>query len=183
MKLYHTNFFTKLFGLIRFYVVKFFYFRKVTTSKLGLIGTRNKFYIAKKGKVKLGNRFITGNNVTVQCYGKLTVGANFCLNGYSRIVAMDNVTIGNNVTVAQFVSILDHDHDYVINVDALQLKGYKKEAIIIGNNVWIGDKVSITKGVTIGDNVIIGANSVVTKDIPSNVIAAGVPARVLKNSI
>ena len=55
------------------------------------------------------------------------------------------------------------------------------KAITIGNNVWIGDKVAINKGVKIGNNVIIGANSVVTKDIPNNVVAVGVPARILKN--
>ena len=55
-----------------------------------------------------------------------------------------------------------------------------KGEIVIGNNVWLGDKVTILGGVHIGDNVIIGTNSVVTKDIPANAMAAGVPARVLK---
>jgi maltose O-acetyltransferase len=52
--------------------------------------------------------------------------------------------------------------------------------ITIGDNVWIGGNVCILPGVTIGDNVVIGAGSVVTKDIPDNVIAAGNPCRILR---
>ena len=55
--------------------------------------------------------------------------------------------------------------------------------IIIGENVWIGMNVRICKGVTIGDNSIIGANSVVTKNIPANCIAVGIPAKVVKTEI
>ena len=50
----------------------------------------------------------------------------------------------------------------------------------IGDNAWIGNNVSILYGVTVGDGVVVGANSVVTKDLPDNVIAAGAPARILK---
>ena len=57
---------------------------------------------------------------------------------------------------------------------------YSKGVVTIGNNVWIADKVTILSGVTIGDNSMIGANAVVTHDIPSGVIAAGVPARVIR---
>ena len=58
---------------------------------------------------------------------------------------------------------------------------YTKGEIIIGNNVWLGDNVCVLPGVTIGDNVIVGANSVVTKDIETNTVAAGVPAKEIKN--
>lgn len=58
---------------------------------------------------------------------------------------------------------------------------YCKGPVIIGNNVWIGEKASIMPGVTIGDGVIIAANSVVTKDIPSYSLAAGIPAKIIKS--
>lgn len=54
------------------------------------------------------------------------------------------------------------------------------EPVIIGDNVWIGGDATILPGVTIGDNVVIGAGSVVTKDIPSNVVIAGNPAKIIK---
>ena len=50
----------------------------------------------------------------------------------------------------------------------------------IGNNVWVGAGVHINQGVTIGDNTIIGSGSVITKDIPANVVAAGVPCKVIR---
>jgi lipopolysaccharide O-acetyltransferase len=52
--------------------------------------------------------------------------------------------------------------------------------IVIGNNCWFGDRVFIIQGVTIGDGVVIGAGSIVTKDIPSNSLAVGVPAKIIK---
>jgi len=53
-------------------------------------------------------------------------------------------------------------------------------AIVLGNNVWVGDSALICKGVTIGDNSIVGAWSVVTKDVPANVVVAGNPAKVIR---
>jgi lipopolysaccharide O-acetyltransferase len=52
--------------------------------------------------------------------------------------------------------------------------------IVIGSNCWFGDRVFITQGVTIGDGVVVGAGSIVTKDIPSNSLAVGVPAKIIK---
>lgn len=179
MKLYHTTIFTKVFGLIRFYVLKLFYVKRATISKKGVIGAKNEFFIAKTGEVTLGDKFITADNATVLAYGKLSIGANFFMNSFSRIVAMKEVSIGNNVSLASFVTILDHNHDFKIENSQISLEGYVKDTVTIGNNVWIGDKVTITKGVKIGDNVIVGANSLVIKDVPSNVIVGGVPAKVL----
>ena len=82
--------------------------------------------------------------------------------------------------IAQYVSILDHDHGTKIIDGKLDIDNYETKPIIIGNNVWIGDKVTITKGVMIGDNVIIAANSVITKDVPSNCIYGGIPGKLIK---
>lgn len=89
------------------------------------------------------------------------------------------ITIGDNVSITADVSILTHDfcssvfrqkyHDY--------LPGRSK--VVIGSNVYIGQKAMILRGVTIGDNVIIAAGSIVSKDVPSNSVVAGVPARVV----
>lgn len=127
-----------------------------------------------KGKVRLEDFSELKSN------GNLTIGNHFVLNKYSRIVCHDEIIIGENVVIARFVSILDHDHKGKFIDNQFIINGYLTSPIRIGNNVWIGDKVSITKGVTIGNNVIIGANSVVTKDIPDNSIAAGVPAKIIR---
>ncbi|AGM26203.1 maltose O-acetyltransferase [Spiroplasma syrphidicola EA-1] len=65
-------------------------------------------------------------------------------------------------------------------VDKTLRKGTISKEIIIENNVWLGANVTVTPGVVIGENSIIGAGSVVTKNIPKNVIAAGIPAKVIK---
>lgn len=89
------------------------------------------------------------------------------------------ISIGNHVRITKGVTILTHDYGWsVIKGISGEILGSAKETKI-GNNVFIGVNTTITGGVTIGDNVIIGANSLVSKDIPSGVVAAGNPAKVL----
>ncbi|MBH1939413.1 glycosyltransferase [Mobilitalea sibirica] len=84
------------------------------------------------------------------------------------------IEIGDNVTVANNVQILAHDQSQRVHM------GYGKVGkVIIGDNSFIGARVTILPNVVIGDNVIIGAGSVVTKDIPSDSVAVGVPAKVI----
>ena len=90
----------------------------------------------------------------------------------THIYVGDNTMFGPNVTVATA--------GHPINAD-LRRKGYQYNVPVrIGKNCWIGAGALIMPGVTIGDNVVIGAGSVVTKDIPSNVVAVGNPCRVLR---
>ena len=113
-------------------------------------------------------------------YGyNITVGDNFYTNTNCTILDCAKVTIGNNVLIGPNVSLYTPNH--AINADERK-EGYERSLPInIGDNVWVGGSVTIVPGVTIGDNTIIGAGSVVTKDIPSNVIAAGVPCRVIRS--
>lgn len=89
------------------------------------------------------------------------------------------IRIGNNVSITADVCILTHD--FCSSVFRKKYSDYLsgRSHVIIGDNVYIGQKAIILRGVTIGDNVIIGAGAVVTKDIPSNVVVAGVPAKVI----
>lgn len=93
------------------------------------------------------------------------------------------IKIGNNVMITSMVNFLTHDGGmgkcYTMG---LSNKPYSKFGkIVVGDNVFIGIKTIIMPGVTIGNNCIIGAGSVVTKDIPSNTVAAGVPAKVISS--
>lgn len=114
----------------------------------------------------------------------LTIGDYCNIGEYSHITACNKITIGNGLLTGRFVYIGDNAHGGLSEAESkippADRKLQSKGEIIIGNNVWIGDKTTILGGVTIGDNVIIGANSVVTHNIPSNCMVAGTPAKVIK---
>ncbi|MDB6224168.1 sugar O-acetyltransferase [Lactobacillus amylovorus subsp. animalium] len=106
------------------------------------------------------------------------VGDNFYANYDCVILDGAPVTIGDDVLLAPKVGMYTSNH--LFDAKERKLGGCIAKPIRIGNRCWIGACVSITHGVTIGDNTIIGAGSVVTHDIPANVIAAGVPAKVIR---
>lgn len=112
-------------------------------------------------------------------YGwNIEAGENFFANYGLTVLDVGKVTFGDNVVIAPNVSIYTAGHP--IHPESRN-SGYEYGIpISIGNNVWIGGSVVILPGVAIGDNAVIGAGSVVTKDIPGNVIAAGNPCRVIR---
>lgn len=109
---------------------------------------------------------------------KISFGNHFYANTGLTILDENYVTFGNNVYLAPHVSIYTAGHPIDASVRNTDLE-YAKP-VTIGDNVWIGGDVTINPGVTIGSNVVIGSGSVVTRDIPSGVVAAGNPCRVLR---
>lgn len=90
------------------------------------------------------------------------------------------VSIGNNVNITHGVIIITHDYSWSVIKQLPECNGRitgAQEAVTIGNNVFIGMNAIITRGVTVGDNVVIGAGSIVTKDLESNSVYAGNPAK------
>lgn len=108
----------------------------------------------------------------------ISVGDNFYANFDCVLLDGGGITIGNNVLFGPRVSIYTSNH--AIDPEERAAGACYARPVVIGDNVWIGGGVTINQGVTIGDNAIIGSGSVVTKSIPANCIAAGVPARVLR---
>ncbi len=106
------------------------------------------------------------------------IGRNFYANFNLTIVDDYTVTIGDNVLIAPNVTLSVTGHP--VHHELRKNGEMYSFPITIGNNVWIGSHVVINPGVTIGDNSVIGAGSIVTKDIPPNVVAAGVPCRVIR---
>ena len=128
---------------------------------------------------------LSGCYLTANLGAEIFVGTNSYISSDVIINSRKKVTIGRNVMIGQEVRIMDYDaHDiFSLNnyISAPSLNTPK--AIIIEDNVWIGARVTILKGVTLGRGSIIGANSCVTSDIPPNSIAVGSPARVVKEGI
>lgn len=121
-----------------------------------------------------------GENVRIETpfytdFGKnITVGSNVFINAGCKFQDQGGIVIGDGAFIGHNVVLATLDHD--VNPEKRHL--LHPAPIRIGNRVWIGANAVVTKGVTIGDNSIIAAGAVVTHDIPANVLAAGVPARV-----
>lgn len=137
-------------------------------------------YIALKLRSNsIGKGIIVNDHCTIIHTSKLRLGDNVSIGRRSFISAKGGLTIGNNVLIAFDCVILTEKHIYGPNVIVWK-SGFATAPVHIGNNVLVGTKAIIMPGVTIGNNVIIGAHSVVTKNIPSNSVAAGIPAKIIK---
>ena len=115
-------------------------------------------------------------------YGKqIRVGKRFFANFNLTVLDEARVTIGDDCFIGPNVSIYTACH----STDPVERNTRREwaEPVTIGDHVWIGGSVTILPGVTIGSNVTIGAGSVVTRDIPDNVVAVGNPCKVIKNLI
>ena len=112
-------------------------------------------------------------------YGyNIEIGENFYANYNLIILDCAKVSIGNNVLIAPNVGIYTAGHP--VHPDVRNEEYEHALPITIGNNVWIGGNVVINPGVSIGDNTVIGSGSVVTKNIPQDVVAVGNPCKVLR---
>lgn len=117
-------------------------------------------------------RFVCDNGKNI------SVGDNFLINFNGVIIDIAPVIIGNNVMIGPNTLITTVNHP----LNAKERRNHMAVAtpVTIGNDVWIGGNVTILPGVTIGDRAVIAAGAVVTKDIPANTVAGGVPAKVIK---
>lgn len=149
-----------------------------------------------KGEITIGKYFQCNNKITSNSVGifqpcffnvsasasKIIIGDNVGISG-STINATTTITIGNNTIIGSGCLITDSDSHPILASERNIPDWYKytKSApIVIGNNVFIGARSIVLKGVFIGDGAVIGAGSVVTKDVPANVIVAGNPAKIIK---
>ena len=139
------------------------------------------FFIADDSFLEIDGNFSisTGCQVTVSKGAKLNLKSGF-INRDSKIYCFNKISIGNNVAISEDVLIRDSDSHKIL-ID--NKENIYTAPIIIGDNVWIGAKATILKGVKIGDGAVVAAGSVVTRDVPSNCIVAGVPAKIIKENI
>ena len=167
----------------------------------------NKVYIKGYGKIIIGDNFVftSGDAINPICRNirgcihtvtkdsKITIGNNVGISS-ACIWSQTSITIGNNVNIGGDCLIMDsdaHPHDYLQRRrEFAQEVGNEKyldtipcAPIVIEDDVWVGARCQILKGVHIGARSIIAAGSIVTKDVPADCVAAGVPARVVKDKL
>ena len=132
-----------------------------------------------------GGKLVTGAATAIEPGCELTAKGGVLALGRSAFVGRgcvitcrQAITIGDDALIAEYVTIRDQDHRYT-GPEATARSGFDTAPIVIGNNVWIGAKATVTRGVTVGDDAVIAAGAVVTADVPAGAIVGGVPARVI----
>lgn len=196
--------FKMLWSLIRSYKLLFW----LKTPKFLFLGKSVSFY--NLPRIKLGKWIVLEDHVFLSALGKgeLKIGDGSKIGAYSRLIISTSfnnlgeyihlgkhvgigefsrmggsggLSIDDNTIIGQYFSAHPENHLFDEKSELIKDQGTQRAAITIGENCWIGAKVTVLAGVIIGNNCIIGAGSVVTKSIPDNSIAVGNPAKVIKS--
>lgn len=143
--------------------------------------------------VSIGDNFSTGYRTRIEAWNRygqqrftpsIIIGDNVSINNDCHFGAIDRITIGNNVLIGSRVLITDHNHGHTsaqdIDLSPALRDLVSSGQVSVGDDVWIGEGAAILAGVSIGRGAVIATNSVVTRSVPPFCVAAGVPARVIK---
>lgn len=125
---------------------------------------------------EIGENFAVFPPFYTDCGKNLTIGNNVFFNSGCKMQDQGGIFIGDGTLIGHNAVLATLNHD----VDPNKRGNMHPSPIHIGKNVWIGSNATILPGVTIGDGAIIAAGAVVTKDVPSNTVAGGVPAKIIK---
>ncbi len=156
--------------------------RPIITQPVLFLG-KGKFIFQEK--VQLGyfpSPFFYSGNIHLEARtpdSKIEFGTNVFINNNFVAVSEKGIKIGNNALIGTNVEITDSDFHNINSSARFGGEHFVRE-VELKNNVWLGSNVKILKGVTIGENSVIANGSIVTVDIPANVIAGGIPAKVIK---
>lgn len=135
---------------------------------------------------KIGKRAVITSWMcpSTKVFGNISIGDRCQIGDDVHITATNNVVIGNDVLMGKKITISDNSHGKT-TIDSMSISPLirpcvSKGAVIIEDNVWIGDKATILSNVTIGHNSIVAANAVVTHDVPPFCVVGGIPAKIIK---
>jgi acetyltransferase-like isoleucine patch superfamily enzyme len=148
-------------------------------------GRKSVIYRSVRKDIVPFNAFTMGDYSVIEDYSIINNAVGDIVIGSKTRIGVGNtvigpVRIGDKVNMAQNVVVSALNHNYEDIEISIADQGINTQMVVIENDVWIGANSIILAGIRIGEHVIIGAGSVVTKDIPSNCIALGNPARVIK---
>lgn len=145
------------------------------------LGRGAQLILAAGGRIEVGRGVTARPDLTISTRGVVSLGDRVFLGRGVNIACYEQVKIGDDTRLAERVSI--HDSDHVME-PLSDRAGRRADALVapvaIGARVWLGANVVVVRGVTIGDDVVVAAGSVVTGDLPAGVLAAGAPARVVR---
>jgi acetyltransferase-like isoleucine patch superfamily enzyme len=134
------------------------------------------------GRLVLGRWVHLGVDTALRCHeGTLTLGDKTVLARDVSVNCYLDVEIGDSALIADAVYISDFDHNFTDVTRPIKDQGIAKSRVRIDRDVWLGTKVTVSRGVRIGEGAVVGANAVVTRDLPAYAVAVGVPARVVRD--
>ena len=131
------------------------------------------------GSISIGKGSFLSEYVQIVAQGgHVVIGNNVFIGIGCMIISKSSIFIGNDALVAEYVVIRDQDH--LTDSRPIRSAGFKTAPIYIGSDVWIGCKATVLRGAHVGDRCVIGAHALVKSRIPDDMLAVGVPARVVK---
>ncbi len=196
--IYHTLF-TRLIMVVRGY---FFLQKKVFVGKNCTFLNKNNIVFGKnvtiekytrldgyaKEKIELGDNVKIGaysnllSTSHFSKYGKgLKMGNNSAIGDYAHFGAPGGIVIGDDVIMGSYISFHSENHNFKNPSKLIREQGVTSKGIILGNNIWVGAKVTFLDGSKIGNNSVVAAGAVVNGEFPNNVVIGGVPAKILKH--
>ena len=168
-----------VFSLIKLCALKMKYGKKFNADFKQMIGERNHFDCRNGGSISIGQRLFTRADVALLADGgNIIIGKHVFMNTNVNITAKSRIEIDDDVTIANNVVIVDHDHNYR---KAETAGMFLIADVKIKAGAWIGANAVVLKGVTIGERAVVAAGSVVNRDVPDNTVVGGVPAKVISS--
>ena len=161
-------------GLLVYYGIAQFIPKRWFLARPGIV---LRAWLAKRIFAECGWGLDLGPRVYIGNGAKIHVGNRSAINAWSRIEAADDIYIGDHVNIGPQVIIYTSDHNFRRRELLIQQQGFSFAPVRIGNDVYIGGRAVIQKGVTVHDGAVIGTAAMVTRDVPPYTIVAGVPAR------
>ena len=132
--------------------------------------------------IRIGSGVFIGRNTILSCKNgdiELGDGANIGFN--CELFSASSVRVGAGTLLAAYTYVIGGDHDFSDPSKSILEQGRKSDGVQIGEGAWIGAGAKVLDGVSIGDKAIIGAGAVVTRDVPAQAVAVGIPAKVVSN--
>ena len=148
-------------------------------------GYGSKIYLSARMDTPPYRQFSLGKHSVIESFccinnavGDVLIGDNTRIGIHCTVIGP--VTIGSHVNLAQGITVTALNHNFEDAAKRIDEQGISTKPVVIGDDVWIGANAVILPGVTIGFHAVIAAGAVVTKDVPSHTLVAGVPAKVIK---
>lgn len=140
-----------------------------------------------KEKLIIGISTKIGSYSEISCtshfskYGKgFKIGSNSGVGKFAFFGASGGIGIGNDVIMGEYVSFHSENHNFSDPNKLIREQGVSSKGILLGNNIWVGAKVTFLDGAKIGDNSVVAAGALVTGQFPNNVVIGGIPAKIIK---